>query len=194
MFNRQSKAYLPTKWGEFFIYTYAENHEEQQPHFALVHKDVDIQGIVPVRIHSECLTGDLLGSVRCDCGEQFNAAMDYISQHPGVMIYLRQEGRGIGLNNKLDAYNLQDKGYNTIEANVHLGFEPDERDFEIAIFMLKDLGISRIDLLTNNPEKLATIENSDILLNSRIPLVMPSRIQNKNYLQVKKDKMGHLLM
>ena len=193
MYIRQVKAHLPTKWGDFELYSYAENHEELQPHLALVHRDVDLAGIVPVRIHSECLTGDLLGSLRCDCGEQFEASMEYISKHKGVMIYLRQEGRGIGLINKLDAYNLQDSGLNTIEANIHLGFEPDERDFNIAITILKDLKIQKIDLLTNNPEKIATIDHSDIILHRRIPLIIPSKHENEGYLKVKAQKMGHLL-
>jgi GTP cyclohydrolase II len=193
LFVRQVKAHLPTKWGDFDLYSYAENHEEMQPHLALVHKGMNINEIVPVRIHSECLTGDLLGSLRCDCGEQFEASMEYISAYEGVMIYLRQEGRGIGLINKLDAYNLQDHGLNTIEANIHLGFEPDERDFDIAITIIKDLGIKEIDLLTNNPEKIAAIDNSDIILHKRIPLIIPSKHENENYLKVKAQKMGHLL-
>lgn len=193
MFVRQVKAHLPTKWGDFDLYSYAENHEEMQPHLALVHKSVNINKIVPVRIHSECLTGDLLGSLRCDCGEQFETSMAYISAYEGVMIYLRQEGRGIGLINKLDAYNLQDHGLNTIEANIHLGFEPDERDFDIAITIIKDIGIKEIDLLTNNPEKIAAIDNSDIILHKRIPLIIPSKHENENYLKVKAQKMGHLL-
>ncbi len=193
MFVRQVKAHLPTKWGDFDLYSYAENHEEIQPHLALVHKGMNINEIVPVRIHSECLTGDLLGSLRCDCGEQFEASMEYISEYKGVMIYLRQEGRGIGLINKLDAYNLQDHGLNTIEANIHLGFEPDERDFDIAITIIKDIGIKEIDLLTNNPEKIAAIDNSDIILHKRIPLIIPSKNENENYLKVKAQKMGHLL-
>lgn len=192
MYTRQVKAHLPTKWGDFELYSYAENHDETQPHLALVHKDMDANTIVPVRIHSECLTGDLLGSLRCDCGEQFEASMEYISQYHGVLVYLRQEGRGIGLINKLDAYNLQDEGLSTIEANIHLGFEPDERDFDIAITILKDLNINRIDLLTNNPEKIAAIDHSDIVLHSRIPLIIPSKRENESYLKVKANEMGHL--
>ncbi|HRO73103.1 MAG TPA: GTP cyclohydrolase II RibA, partial [Saprospiraceae bacterium] len=114
------------------------------------------------------------------------------SQYHGVLVYLRQEGRGIGLINKLDAYNLQDEGLSTIEANIHLGFEPDERDFDIAITILKDLNINRIDLLTNNPEKIAAIDHSDIVLHSRIPLIIPSKRENESYLKVKANEMGHL--
>lgn len=193
MLARQVKAHLPTTWGDFDLYAYALNHEEMQPHLALVHKDMNPDSTVPVRIHSECLTGDLLGSLRCDCGEQFEASMRYISKHAGVLIYLRQEGRGIGLINKLDAYNLQDSGLNTIEANIHLGFEPDERDFNIATTILKDLGIRAIDLITNNPEKIAAIDNSEIILHQRIPIIIPSKHENENYLKVKAEEMGHLL-
>ncbi len=193
MYSRLAKAYLPTKWGEFDIYSYAMSSEDNQPHIAMVSRRIDLKNAVPVRIHSECLTGDLFGSLRCDCGEQFEQSMQFISLNGGVMIYLRQEGRGIGLTNKLSAYNLQDKGLDTIEANIHLGFEPDERDFEVAIFILKDLGVGQIDLLTNNPDKVAAIEQSDVTLRRRIPIIIPSQSQNEAYLQVKKDIMGHLL-
>ncbi len=192
MLVRQVKAHLPTKWGDFDLYAYADSHEVAQPHLAMVHKNMNPKETVPVRIHSECLTGDLLGSLRCDCGEQLEASLKYISNHAGVMIYLRQEGRGIGLINKLDAYNLQDEGLNTIEANIHLGFEPDERDFEIAISILKDLEIKEIDLLTNNPDKMASIAQSDIKLHVRVPLIIPAKDENEAYLKVKSQDMGHL--
>ncbi len=190
---RQVQAELPTKWGSFIIYAYAQNRDEQQPNIALIHRDVDISGSVAVRIHSECITGDLFGSKRCDCGEQFEHSMKIIGEKKGLMIYLRQEGRGIGLINKLDAYNLQDRGYDTFEANVHLGFEPDERDFQIAIEILNDLNIKQIDLITNNPDKIAAIDRSSIKLVSRIPVVIPSKTENERYLKVKQDVMGHLL-
>ncbi len=193
MLRRQVKANLPTKWGNFNIFAYSEHHDNQQPHLALVHTDADMSGVVSVRIHSECITGDLFGSKRCDCGEQFLESMKIIQANHGVMIYLRQEGRGIGLINKLEAYNLQDVGYDTIEANVHLGFEPDERDFDIAIDILNDLGISQIELITNNPEKIAAIDNSSVLLIKRIPVIIPSKSENQQYLKVKQEIMGHLL-
>ena len=193
MLRKQVQAELPTKWGNFIIYAYAQNHEEQQPHIALIHKDVDKKQSVSVRIHSECITGDLFGSRRCDCGEQFEQSMKIIGENKGLMIYLRQEGRGIGLINKLDAYNLQDKGMDTFEANVHLGFEPDERDFQIAIEILNDLNINEIDLITNNPDKIAAIDRSDIRLVRRIPVIIPSKSENERYLKVKQDVMGHLL-
>ncbi len=193
MLHKQVQAELPTKWGNFIIYAYAQNREEQQPHIALIHKDVDKKQSVAVRIHSECITGDLFGSRRCDCGEQFEQSMKIIGENKGLMIYLRQEGRGIGLINKLDAYNLQDKGMDTFEANVHLGFEPDERDFQIAIEILNDLNINEIDLITNNPDKIAAIDRSDIRLVRRIPVIIPSKSENERYLKVKQDVMGHLL-
>ncbi len=193
MLHKQVQAELPTKWGNFIIYAYAQDREEQQPHIALIHKDVDKKQSVAVRIHSECITGDLFGSRRCDCGEQFEQSMKIIGENKGLMIYLRQEGRGIGLINKLDAYNLQDKGLDTFEANVHLGFEPDERDFQIAIEILNDLNINEIDLITNNPDKIAAIDRSDIRLVRRIPVIIPSKSENERYLKVKQDVMGHLL-
>lgn len=192
MLKRQVQANLPTKWGAYDIYAFSEEHGDQQPHIALVHKDINITNAVPVRIHSECLTGDLFGSKRCDCGEQFEESMSIISSHKGVMIYLRQEGRGIGLINKLDAYNLQDAGLDTFEANVHLGFEADERDFGIAIEILTDLGIQTIDLITNNPDKIAAIDHSVITLRNRIPIIIPPKSENEGYLKIKQN-VGHLL-
>jgi len=192
LLKRQVQANLPTKWGAYDIYAFSEEHGDQQPHIALVHKDINVTNAVPVRIHSECLTGDLFGSKRCDCGEQFEESMSIISAQKGVMIYLRQEGRGIGLINKLDAYNLQDAGLDTFEANVHLGFEADERDFGIAIEILTDLGIQTIDLITNNPDKIAAIDHSDITLRKRIPIIIPPKSENEGYLKIKQD-VGHLL-
>ena len=193
MLFRQVKANLATRWGDYEVFAYASDQNTAQPHLALVHKKINRTSSVAVRIHSECITGDLFGSKRCDCGDQFQQSMNIISDLSGVMIYLRQEGRGIGLINKLEAYNLQDIGYDTIQANVHLGFEPDERDFDIAVEILNDLGIKNIDLITNNPEKIATIEQSDLILNKRIPIIIQAKSENSDYLKVKQDYMGHLL-
>ncbi len=192
LLKRQVQANLPTKWGAFDIYAFAENHNDQQPHIALVHKEIEVTLPIPVRIHSECLTGDLFGSKRCDCGEQFEQSMAIIAENKGVMIYLRQEGRGIGLISKLDAYNLQDAGLDTFEANVHLGFEADERDFGIAIEILTDLGIHTIDLITNNPDKISAIDHSDVILRNRIPIIIEPKSENEGYLKVKQN-IGHLL-
>jgi len=171
---------------------YADSADEIKPHFVISNKKLDLTKPIAVRIHSECLTGDLLGSQRCDCGEQLETALGIINEKNGVVIYLRQEGRGIGLINKLKAYNIQYTGRNTVDANTDLGFEPDMRKYDLGIEILEDLGITEIDLITNNPRKIEAIENSKIKLNSRIPLVIPSNIENEEYLQVKKELMGHL--
>lgn len=189
----QAKTYLPTSYGKFNMYAFSDENDDKSPHIALLHQDINTDEVVPVRIHSECLTGDLLGSVRCDCGEQLDESLKVIAKDKGALIYLRQEGRGIGLINKMKAYQLQDEGMNTIEANVHLGFEPDEREYNQAIAMLEQLGISRIKLITNNPLKLLSLEESDIEVVGRIPIIIPSKIENKDYLDVKRDEMGHLL-
>lgn len=189
----QAKTYLPTKHGEFVMYAFSDHNNDKSPHIALVHKEMNTEGVVALRIHSECLTGDLLGSLRCDCGEQLDKSLEIINDRKGALIYLRQEGRGIGLINKMKAYQLQDKGMDTIEANVHLGFEPDERDYNQAIEMMKALDISEIDLITNNPLKLTSLNESEISVHDRIPIIIPHHKENKSYLEVKRDKMGHLL-
>lgn len=193
MLKKQVETFLPTRYGNYNMVAYSESEDELRPHFVLQHKMMDPKNVVSVRIHSECLTGDLLGSYRCDCGEQLDTAMDLIEKDRGLLIYLRQEGRGIGLINKLKAYNVQDKGRNTIEANVELGFKPDLRKYDLGLQILTDLGIKRINLITNNPRKLEAIENSSIELVERIPLIIPSKSENEEYLQVKKELMGHLL-
>jgi len=148
---------------------------------------------VNVRIHSECITGDLFGSTRCDCGEQLKASLDYIHEYGGMLIYLRQEGRGIGLVNKLKAYNLQDEGFDTVVANHQLGFATDLRNYDAALAILNQFGIKRIQLMTNNPEKLHAFETSGVSVESRIPLVIPAVSENERYLQTKKDSLGHML-
>jgi GTP cyclohydrolase II len=193
LLKRQVQANLASKWGDYVVYAFSEKRNDQQPHLALVHKNINLKEGVAVRVHSECLTGDLFGSIRCDCGDQFIESMKIISENSGIMIYLRQEGRGIGLINKLEAYNLQDNGLDTIEANIHLGFEPDERDFDIAIDILSDLGVEKIFLITNNPDKIAAIDQSKLQLVKRIPIIIPAKTENKAYLKTKQDYMGHLL-
>ena len=169
-----------------------DSGREEQPHLVLHNAGVGAD-VVNVRIHSECITGDVFGSTRCDCGEQLSASLNYIAEHGGVLIYLRQEGRGIGLVNKLKAYNLQDEGFDTIVANHQLGFATDLRNYEAAIALLKHYGIQRINLMTNNPEKLDAFENSGIHVESRIPIVISPVADNERYLQTKKDGMGHML-
>lgn len=191
--KQQAEAVLPTKWGIFKMLAYANQSDEQMPHLALIHEKFDPGSEVLVRVHSECITGDTFGSVRCDCGEQLDKAMELAAQAGGVIIYLRQEGRGIGLINKLKAYQLQDKGLNTIDANTHLGFEADARQYDIALEILTDLGIRKIHLLTNNPLKIKAFKKSNIEVLSRIPLVMEPHTENQNYLDTKKTLMGHFL-
>lgn len=191
--QRQVEAFLPTDWGNFNIIAYADSPADLAPHVALVHENFDPSKPVLVRIHSECLTGDLFHSRRCDCGEQLAKALELTAEQGGVVIYLRQEGRGIGLINKLKAYNLQDKGLNTADANTHLGFEVDSRQYDLAIEILTDLGIRQIHLLTNNPLKIEAIKHSGIEVSGRVPLVIAPKKENQSYLRTKRELMGHLL-
>lgn len=191
--KRQAEANLPTEWGEFEIIAYSDNENDWMPHLAMISKNTDLKKTVNIRIHSECITGDLFHSKRCDCGKQLDAAMKYIHENGGVLLYLRQEGRNIGIINKLKAYNLQDKGLNTAEANIELGFPADARDFKIAVEILEDLGIQSVNLLTNNPEKISFIKDSSIKLIHRIPLEINPEKENLEYLKTKKDFFGHFL-
>ncbi|MCV3445824.1 GTP cyclohydrolase II [Campylobacter lari] len=177
-------AKLPTRFGEFNIQSFKENDKE---HLCIFKGKFDKE--VNIRIHSECLTGDVLGSLKCDCGEQLEFSLKYIQEHNGMVIYLRQEGRGIGLFNKINAYALQDKGFDTIKANHQLGFKADERSYEIVDFILKHYGISKVNLLTNNPEKLHSLKEK---INLRIPVLIEANRFNKDYLEIKHTQMGHL--
>ncbi len=190
--KRQNKATIPTTWGQFMMIAYAKDKTENMPHLAMLHEDVDVSQPVLVRIHSECLTGDVFGSKRCDCGEQLAQSMAMIGKEGGLLIYLRQEGRGIGLINKLEAYNWQDKGLDTVEANTHLGFEADARRYEVAISILNDLNIKQVRLLTNNPTKIEALETSSIEIVERIPIIIEPHKNNLNYLKTKELRMGHL--
>ena len=190
--KKLEESVLPTVYGKFKMVAY-ESGVDDFPHLVLHNVDPSNNKTVDVRIHSECLTGDLFGSVRCDCGEQLHQALSHFGEHGGALLYLRQEGRGIGLINKMKAYNLQDNGLDTIKANHALGFPTDERDFGIAISMLKDLGINSINLLTNNPGKLSAFDGTGIEVVERIPVVIDARKENAGYLKVKKDELGHLL-
>lgn len=191
--QRQVETFLPTDWGNFNIIAYADSPDDMTPHVALVHERFDSSRPVLVRIHSECMTGDLFGSRRCDCGEQLYQALEMAAEQGGVVIYLRQEGRGIGLINKLKAYNLQDRGLNTADANTHLGFEVDARQYDLAVEIMNDLGIRQINLLTNNPLKIEAIEHSPIKIVRRIPLIVEPKKENHGYLKTKRELMGHLL-
>ncbi|HET9016709.1 MAG TPA: GTP cyclohydrolase II [Thermomicrobiaceae bacterium] len=186
---------LPTAVGRFRLAAYLDRARPgADPHLALIAGDLSgTQGIL-TRVHSECLTGDVFGSGRCDCGPQLGRAMALIAEHgQGVLLYLRQEGRGIGLLNKLRAYALQDDGLDTVEANRQLGFPADARDYQIAADILRDLGVSRVRLLTNNPHKLAALAEHGIAVVERVPLVVPPEPTNRHYLQTKQQKLGHWL-
>lgn len=188
--RRSGSALLPTSFGEFTITVYCDS--EGKEHLAILKGD--LQGPPPlVRIHSECLTGDVFGSVRCDCGEQLHTALRYISREGrGLLLYLRQEGRGIGLNNKILAYALQDEGMDTVEANLHLGFPADSRSYIHAAAMLKDLGVESVRLATNNPEKVKALQAAGIAVAERVSYAIPPRPENLAYLRTKAAKMGHL--
>ena len=191
--HRVAEARLPTEFGEFQVIGY-RNDVDSAEHVALVHGEVAGHPDVLVRMHSKCLTGDVFHSLRCDCGPQLHAAMDrIIREGRGVIVYLDQEGRGIGLLNKLKAYSLQDSGNDTVEANERLGFAPDLRNYGIGAQILRDLGLSAIRIMTNNPRKLVGLEGYGLTVTGRVPLATEPTSENRDYLAVKRDKLGHLL-
>lgn len=191
--KRIADAILPTQWGDFLM-TGFEELNTGRDHVALSYGDVSGDKAVLCRIHSECLTGDALFSLRCDCGFQLEAALAQIAQEQrGVLLYHRQEGRNIGLLNKIRAYALQDQGYDTVEANHQLGFAADQRDFTLCADMLNLLGISSVRLLTNNPCKIAILQKAGINIEERVPLVVGRNPSNSRYLDTKANKLGHLL-
>jgi 3,4-dihydroxy 2-butanone 4-phosphate synthase / GTP cyclohydrolase II len=191
--HRVAEAKLPTNYGEFVAIAYKSDVDPSE-HIALVMGDVTSPEPVLVRVHSECLTGDVFGSLRCDCGEQVALAMKAIAKEcRGVLLYMRQEGRGIGFHNKIRAYALQDNGLDTVEANISLGFAPDLRDYGVGAQILTDLGIREIRLLTNNPKKVISLEGHGLKVVQTVPIIVPPNPHNRRYLETKQKKMGHIL-
>ena len=193
MLKIQAESNVPTEFGEFRMMAFSEDDKNWMPHMALIAKDTDLEKPTNVRIHSECITGEVFHSKKCECGEQLDAAMKFMQENGGIILYLRQEGRNIGIINKLKAYALQEKGLDTVQANLQLGLPADDRDFSVAIDMLEQIGVKSVNLMTNNPEKIRFIKNSNIAYNSRIPLQIKSNDASASYLKTKKDYFGHLL-
>ena len=191
--RRVATAKMPTKYGDFMVHAF-ENQIDKQTHIALVCGDIADGRDVMVRVHSQCLTGDVLHSIRCDCGAQLDTAMERIAaEGRGVLLYLNQEGRGIGLANKIRAYELQDEGFDTVEANERLGFKADQRDYGMGVQILRELGVRTMRLLSNNPRKLVGIEGYGLSVSEWLPLEIPASDSTRKYLKTKKDKLGHKL-
>jgi len=187
--EKSNIANLPTKYGKFKIRAYKQNNQE---HLAIMSENFENLESPYVRIHSECLTGDTLGSLKCDCQNQLDLSLKFISKEGGLVIYHRQEGRNIGLLNKVNAYALQDQGRNTIEANLELGFGEDDRDYSVVDEIFKDLNLKKIKLITNNPKKLSYVESLGVEIVERIPAITKTNVHNEYYVNTKKEKMGHM--
>ena len=193
MLKLQAESNVPTQFGEFRMMAFSEDDKNWMPHMVLIAKDTDLEKPTNVRIHSECITGEVFHSKKCECGEQLDAAMKFMQENGGIILYLRQEGRNIGIINKLKAYALQENGLDTVQANLQLGLPADNRDFSVAIDMLEQIGVKSVNLMTNNPEKIKFIKDSNIAYNSRIPLQIKSNEASASYLKTKRDYFGHLL-
>ena len=186
-------AELPSRFGQFQVVAFWNNRDGKE-HAAFVHGDVTGAPEVPIRMHSECLTGDAIGSLRCDCRDQLEGALKALgSMENGILLYLRQEGRGIGFLNKIRAYGLQDQGMDTVQANVALGFRDDERDYSVAAHMIHSLKVKSVRLMTNNPKKIQGLQDLGVTVTDRIPLIIPANEYNRFYLETKQRKSGHLL-
>lgn len=193
MITKQAESNVPTEYGVFRIIAFAENDQDWMPQIVLVAENTDFSQPVNVRFHSECITGEVFHSKKCECGQQLDASMKYIQENGGIIIYLRQEGRNIGIINKLKAYALQEQGLDTVQANLQLGLPADDRNFSSAIEILKQLEVREINLITNNPDKMKFVESSDIKLVKRIPLQIQPNENSEGYLKTKKEYFGHLL-
>jgi GTP cyclohydrolase II len=186
-------AKLPTRFGDFEVFVFSDDLDPKE-HLALVRGSIRGVAEVPTRLHSECLTGDVLASLRCDCREQLERALETLGSSPcGILLYMRQEGRGIGLTNKLRAYGLQERGLDTVEANLALGFRDDERDYGVAAAMLRTLGVGSIALMTNNPDKVSKLREGGVEVARRVPHAFSPNAHNRDYLRTKRERSGHLL-
>jgi 3,4-dihydroxy 2-butanone 4-phosphate synthase/GTP cyclohydrolase II len=189
--NNQSFIQLPTGFGKFKIELLHNPHDAKNPHIVLT-SVTKVSNCPLVRIHSECITGDLFSSLRCDCGDQLKKSLEIIGRHGGLLFYLRQEGRGIGIEDKLKAYALQDNGADTVSANLALGHQADLREYSSVVKYLKSINLNQIKLITNNPTKIEYLENNGIFIEERVPIVIEANEYNKSYILTKKNKMGHL--
>jgi 3,4-dihydroxy 2-butanone 4-phosphate synthase/GTP cyclohydrolase II len=191
--HKEAETILPTLFGEFKAVAFT-NELDNSEHLALIKGKIESDRDILVRVHSECLTGDVFGSLRCDCGDQLKTALQVIEKEGlGVVIYLRQEGRGIGFANKLKAYALQDSGFDTVEANIELGFEPDLRDYGVGAQILVALGVKNMRIMTNNPKKIIGLEGYGLTVTSRVPIEIQPRAENERYLLTKCEKLGHIM-
>jgi len=193
MISEQARVQLKTSYGVFYLSAFSTNPNDPMPHLVICSNSYQSLPLPNVRIHSECITGELFKSERCECGPQLDFALNYIAKHGGILIYLRQEGRGIGIINKIKAYVEQDLGYDTAEANKRLGFGYDDRKYDDAITILEHLNVKQLNLLTNNPDKINAFANGKITVEKRIPIEIPANQTNEDYLKTKKEFFGHLL-